>query len=384
MDLELSWEALFRRIAAAGTGAIVVIDEFPYLIRVNRALPSVFQRLVDLYLVDSGVKLFLCGSSVRMMESHVLAYRAPLYGRRTGQVHLRPLEFRCLREFFPGYDFPDLVRVYGACGGVPMYLREFDPGMSFWDNVRTRMLNPYALLYGEADLMLKQEFANLSTYKSILGAIASGRTRMDRIKAYLGAGKSDLNPYLRNLASLEVVKREVPVTEREERSRKGIYRIDDPYLDFFFRYIRPNRPMIEAGTPEGVLEAIRKDYDTYMGHIFERVAREAVLRWSHAAGRGWDRLGRWWQGEREIDIVGLSSARKEALFCEVKWAAGPAGPEVPQRLLEASRELRWRDRDRRETHLVVSRGGFTAPCRRLMEDEGIWGWDLKEIGAQLT
>ena len=221
LDLSLDWEVLFRYMAKKNT--IITIDEFPYLISANPAIPSIFQRIIDIHISASSTKLVLCGSSVRMMEDNVLDYRAPLYGRRTGQIRLGPLKFKEIREFLPGYSFDDLARTFGVTGGVPFYLVQFDPEYDIWENIARKIFDPHSLLYLEADMLMKQEFKSPSTYRSILKEIASGRTKMGDINNALGVGRSSLNPYMNNLSLVGFLEREVSVTQDPLKSRKGIY-----------------------------------------------------------------------------------------------------------------------------------------------------------------
>jgi len=104
--LEISgWLELFKEFLKwwKGGRVIIVIDEFPMLIEDDKAIPSVFQKIWDLELENSQVMLILLGSSISMMETEVLSYRSPLYGRRTGQWKLQPLRFHHLRGFFKEY-----------------------------------------------------------------------------------------------------------------------------------------------------------------------------------------------------------------------------------------------------------------------------------------
>ena len=100
---------------------IIAIDEFPYLIEANRSIPTIFQKIYDLLLRRMNVMLILSGSSISIMENEVLSYKSPLYGRRTGQLRLNPLNFRYIKEFL-NYNMADLCRTYFAIGGIPEYL----------------------------------------------------------------------------------------------------------------------------------------------------------------------------------------------------------------------------------------------------------------------
>jgi AAA+ ATPase superfamily predicted ATPase len=376
-SIEPDWGKLFSYLAKLGIP--IVIDEFPYLITSDSSIPSVFQKIIDTSLQGTETKLFLCGSSVRMMESHVLDYKAPLYGRRTGQLNLRPMKFETLRYFFPDYSFEDLVRVYGACGGIPMYLLELNPKQPFWQNVESAFFNPHNILYAEADFLLKEEFTSAATYRSILGHIAAGKTQLNDIRLAMNAGKSDISPYLSQLSSVGFVKRELPATEDPVRSRRGSYKIADNYLNFHFRYVVPGKGMIESGNPAGVTARVKKDFDTYLGRIMEDVVKEAFMKWSAARNITWDRVGSWWYGEEEIDLMALSADRFELLCGEVKWANRPMPAKDVRALMDKSELVRWGPAKRKVSFLIFSRGGFSKDALDLMEENGIIGWTPEEL-----
>jgi AAA+ ATPase superfamily predicted ATPase len=377
LDLSSDWESIFKYICKKDP--IIVIDEFPYLIQSNQAIPSIFQRIIDIHLKNSSTKLILSGSSIRMMESNVVEYKAPLYGRRTGQIKLNPLNFESLHEFLPNYSFEDLVRVYGITGGVPMYILQFDNNKTFWKNVLESLLQPLAILYFEADILLKQEFTQLQNYRSILREIASGKTKMNEIRSALELGKSDISPYLKNLYSIELVTREVPVTEDPLKSRRSIYKIEDNYLKVYFRYILPNKSTIESGYSKTVLDMIKKDYNNYLGPVFEDICLQAFLKWSRDNGKPWDRIGRWWFKDTEIDIVAVSSSRNELMLGEIKWTKNPIKKKVVEQLITKADDVRWHTTNRKVKYILISRGGFSPECLKGMENKDIIFWTIDDL-----
>lgn len=372
-DLELDWEIIFRRLKEKD--AIVVMDEFPYLVASNPSLPSVFQRIVDSYLSRSEVKLFICGSSVRMMESSVLDYRAPLFGRRTGQVHLEEVPFKYLNEFLPTYSKEDLVRVYGITGGIPLYIKQFDPSQDIWDNIRTKVLSPNSILYYEPEFILRQEFLQSSTYRSVLLQVAAGRNTHDEIRNSLKMERSDLSSYLRNLITVGILRKEVPVTEDPLRSRMGRYFISDKLIQFNLKFVLGARSMIESGNVEGPLNSIKEGLDTYLGRIFESVAREAFIDRSGRDGVEWDSVGSWWYKEDEIDLVAFSKKRKELLLGEVKWSDRKIGENDLAALASTGEKMRGFEGFRRR-YILISRGGFR---KDLSGDEDTIKWTLKDL-----
>lgn len=92
---------------------VLVIDEYPYVARSSKSLASTLQLLIDKYKDDSKLMLILCGSSMSYMEDHVLAYKAPLYGRRTSQMKVQPFDFADVCRYFRHFSDEERAVVYG-------------------------------------------------------------------------------------------------------------------------------------------------------------------------------------------------------------------------------------------------------------------------------
>ncbi|MFA4701120.1 ATP-binding protein [Pyrococcus kukulkanii] len=298
---------------------ILIIDEFPLLIKHYRPALSLLQKAWDLKLSKTKIMLILCGSSVSAMETDVLGYKSPLYGRRTGQWLLTEILFPYIREFFPRYSGEDLVKVWGVVGGVPEYLLKFNPNEDFDSNVVNNVLSKGAFLYEEAEILLREELREPANYFAILEAIASGRSRFGEIVNATGLDKSLVSKYLSVLQRLGIVKREVPVTSTaKEASKRGLYVIKDNYFAFWFRYVFPNKTYLEAGLAEDVWNSSGEDFNAYLGHVFEELVRNPEI-FAKISGFRFTKIGKWWHRREEIDVVALNEREKKALFVEVKW-----------------------------------------------------------------
>ena len=347
------WHSLFTVLVssnsfqakASESKIIIAIDEFPYLIEANRAIPSVFQKIYDMILRQMNVMLILSGSSISIMENEVLSYRSPLYGRRTGQLRLKPLKFRYLAEFVD-YGFEDLCKTYFVFGGIPEYLLKLDPDMRFWENVRKRLLSKGSALYEEAEFLLRTEFREPRNYMLILRSISYGNHTLGEICSYSGLDKSMVSKYLDVLMSLGLVIPEKPFGAHEKFKRK-LYWISDQYLKFWFRYVLPHKSEIESSRDGGVLESIKADFPTFAGEQFENLMKELIL--EGILGRSFDTVSRWWgrngSGKKgrdveEIDIIAHSERRGELLFAECKWTNSPVPINVVEALKTKSESLR--------------------------------------------
>jgi len=291
------WESLLLALK----DKVIVFDEFPYLIKEDSSIVSVFQKIVD-SLRDSKTKLVVLGSSISMMEDDVLSYRSPLYGRRTGSIRLGELKFSDLRHF--GFDLMESVRVYGFSGGVPYYITKVNTPFYGWINWELKKADSF--IKDEVDFLLKYEFSEIATYKEILFAISLGKNTLGEIRDFVKV-KGEVSSYIRKLQRIGLVIKEIPVTEGIT-SKRGRYRIADNFTNFWFRFVYPNLSMIE----EALYELPKRDYEAYLGRVFERIAEEYVKEKYTV-----NKIGRFWWKDIEIDLLALGG---ENVAGECKWS----------------------------------------------------------------
>ena len=194
------WEELFKEfVKKIKKQTVISIDEFPYLIEGNKAIPSIFQKIWDEILKDKKIMLILCGSSIGMMETHVLGYKSPLYGRRTGQWKLEPFKYKDLKLVFKDSSFEDRLKYFSLLDGIPQYLNKMDFEESLTSNLKNKIFQKGEYLYEETENLLRQEFREPRNYFSILQAISEGCSKYGEICNRTGLSKSLASNYLRNL-----------------------------------------------------------------------------------------------------------------------------------------------------------------------------------------
>ena len=353
------FDGAFRYLVTRVDGPFVVaLDEFSYLVEEDERVPSDFQGIVDEVLDDTEVSLVLLGSSISMMEEGVLSYESPLYGRRTGQWRLEPLTVGDAGGFLPSYDPTELVRAYSVVGGIPAYLEQFTDGVDLLTNLERRVLSKGAFLYEEPEFLLRQELREPATYMAILEAIANGATRVTQIANEIDRNASSLSRYLQNLERLAFVERETPVTDPDGR---GVYRLTDHFLRFWFRYVLPNRSTLEQGHTAPVRESVAETLSIHASWTFEDVCRQAVR--TPAFPVACSRVGRWWYDELEADVVGLDERNETLLLCECKWSDQDVDVDVLADLETLETEVRWRGTDRSVVYALFAKVGFTTALR---------------------
>ena len=368
------WEDIFGYIKEkVRDRLIIVIDEFPYLLESEQGLSSIFQRIIDTVLNDSNIFLILCGSSLSMMYKEVITYRAPLYGRRTGQIHLKPLKFKDVVKFFPKKNLEEIIKIYAVCGGIPAYLREFTEEKNIFTLIKEKILEKDAVLREEPMFLLRMEFRDPKTYSSILSAISLGNRSLGKIINYCGfPNKTGIMPYLYNLEYLEYLEREIPITEKS-RSRKSLYFIKDQFFDFWFKFVRPNTSLLEQNVDE-VLNRIKRGFELHVSHVFKKVCQELLF---HISPIDFTNIGKWWHKDKEIDIIAMNEQTKEILFAECKWKDRVNAEKVCKELVEKSGYVNWHNKKRKE-YLTIFAKSFS---RRIDEFEGrkVLCYDLKDL-----
>jgi len=369
-------EELSRMLRVSGGRAVLILDEFQYLASSSRGLAGRLQRSIDNALSrDGSLLLILCGSAVSFMESEVLGYRSPLYGRRTGSMKLAPLKPLQTAGFYKGWSLRGILQAYGVLGGTPAYHRLFDPSKGLWRNVEERILTPGEYLYDEAFNLLRQEVREPRVYFTILSGLALGKTRQAELAGMARVDSRSLGKYISVLEDLDIVRRIAPVGRR----RPVELRFADNYFRFWFTHVKPYLGLLEAGLREEVLSAVRSTWSSYMGIVLEDALRDSVveLRRAGIIKPKPVRSGRWWYKGEEIDLVVWDG--EAAQFVEVKW--GVVSARDAERMLSRLREKSRRTgvTARREYYTLIVGGLKGEPSL----EEGKEILDLDEVGGRL-
>ncbi|MEZ0319546.1 MAG: ATP-binding protein [Pyrobaculum sp.] len=334
--LEPRLDVLLRVLAEVASDRFVfVVDEFPYCAAVYPPMASVIQRAWDMWLSQTNVFVVLVGSSIGMMSEHVLSRKAPLYGRRTGNIRLGELEPHYVGSFVGG-GVEDWFKAWAVVGGVPYYLRLFVPGRPVDLEVR-RLFSKGGPLYEEPLFLLREELREPRVYVALLEALAAGRTRLGEVAQFAGLSSPKASKYLWKLRQLDIVGREEVYGAR----RSGRYYIKDNLFAFWFRFVYPNLSKLELDQPEAVFTEER--LDAYYGEMFERFVRQISPRVFGV------QLYKYVKGQIDIDLTGKSNGCR--IYGEVKWSREADPVQEYKRLANIKQG---------DVYLVVARG-FSKP-----------------------
>ena len=303
-------------VAVSPQGAILVLDEFPYLVEKDPSLPSVLQRIADA-LPPTGRKIVISGSSQRMMQGLVLKASEPLYGRAKEIMPIRPLGYKWLEKAFPKMSASARLQAWGVWGGVPRYWELQEGESSVWSAVRRHVTSPLGVLYNEPQFLLQDDVGDVAQASTVLSFIGTGSHRMSEIAARMNRPATDLSRPLQRLLDLGLIGREVPFGAAEN-GKKALYQIADPFLGFWYAFVWPNwsRPdFLETSTERKAFDRI---FRSHLGIVWERLVREDL-------SRTWRKVSRWWgtgtnRLPMELDVVAESPDGETLLVGEAKLA----------------------------------------------------------------
>lgn len=384
------WEAAFRHLAEAVAQfpepQLVVIDEFTYLVRNEPAITSLLQKLWDHHLSKiANLRLVLTGSLVGMMEREVISYQAPLYGRATSLLRLRPLPYAALIELFPERRADERVAIYAVTGGVPAYLNLFSRAKSFLSALRKECLIPGSIMLGDPAVMLHEQLKEPQSFESILSVIANGYHKWGDIAKMAGIAETSLGHYLRILEELELAERRDPIFAKPE-GKKGQYYLQDHFLQFYYRFLVPHLSKIDRGYLDVVVDQIFQDLRPFIGtHVFEELCRE----WTLAAGvtglLGFDPevVGSYWQQYRgrgvQLDVVAGNQRLKKLFIGEAKWGRGNVSRAILTDLIERSKRMPQVVEGWHVQYALFSREGFTEAAYELARELNVKLVTLEEM-----
>ena len=369
------WLDLFQVVADdhSDEKKVLVIDEFPYLVKTNPDFPSILQNAWDEVLKDHNVMLILCGSLISMMKKHALAYDSPLYGRRTAQIRLMPLQFMDVYAA-QNLSFEQAVEQYAITGGVPKYMEFFQTDEPLVEQIRRVVLSKNGFLYEEPDFLLNEEVQTPINYFSVLKAISDGNHKLSKIGMTMAQDTSAITPYLKTLIDLGFVTKNVPITEKNpERSRKGLYYVSDNFIRFWFRYVYPFKGELELDNQQIVLDEMGKDFkQKFVAFAYESICRNIFAELCHKGQIDFapSRIGSYWrndnEGDTEIDVAAVDNQHKRLFLGECKYHTKPVDVAIYSALQEKgqSKELTAAFSGYKIVYGLFSKSGFT---NRLVE-----------------
>jgi len=315
-NAEISYYECLKRAVAnledKSKKAVIIIDEFHFLVKTSKAFKVAVLKILE---EEQCIFLFL-SSSVNWVENMLVKEADSAAWPVYGTIKLKEFSFFELIKRFPEMSMEKMIYTNAILGGVPEYLDYWNEKSSVKENIlRLFLRKDSPLLYG-AETFLKRELRELSAYNAILMSMASGRNKLNDIYSRTGFSRAKISVYIKNLIELDIVEKVFSfdvsenTTQVHANVQKGLYRIKDNYLRFWYRYVFPNLSTVLQGQGEQVYEKeISKDFASYMQEGFSGVCSEylKIMDQYGKLANHYKTWGTWYGKSGRIDIVASST-----------------------------------------------------------------------------
>lgn len=377
---------------------LLIIDEFPYMCKGNKSIPSILQNLWDAELRNDNVMIVLCGSAMSFIEKELLAEKNPLYGRATGIYKMKEMGFYDAIKFFPNFSEKDKIIAYSILGGIPHYLKQWNTDLSVAENIKQNILTKGCILYSEAEFLLHQELRETPVYNSIIEAVALGNTTLNNIsQKSLVENTSKTSVYLKNLIELGIVEREFSVDSKvkeQANGNRGTYKLTDNFFRFWYTFGFANYSQLEEGDVNGVYEyIIEPELHEFASVTFEDVCREFVreMQKKNMLPFRYFKMGRWTGkttirdksvangvriAETEIDLLCIDQKGEKYMVGECKFKKDPFSYTEYLNTLSKLAPLKEKAQF---YYALFSESGFDERIIEAAKSDRIFVFDLRQI-----
>jgi hypothetical protein len=304
---------------------VVILDEFPWAIESQRALPSLLKTAWDTVLADSRIVLLISGSHISAMEQLLLS-DAPLFGRMTGKLYVPPFEFVEIDSFLRRYPLEKRLAVYAILGGVPDYLQRWDDSADLMTNISAIFLSNLSPYRNEHLVLVSDVLRRDSPdYETVLNVVGGGKSDPADIAAYSATPANRVANVLRVLTELRLIERKirasVPVDKHED-ARHARYFLADPFLQFYYRFVAANRSKIALGLEDELRRIFTDQLRGYVGLAFEQLCRRWMLAQAQAGELPFapEFVGSDWSGAHyQADVAAVNWRERALIAGEAKW-----------------------------------------------------------------
>jgi AAA+ ATPase superfamily predicted ATPase len=324
------WLNTFRlmRRTLGDQPAIAVFDEFPWAVEADPGLPSLLKNAWDNVFADSQLKLLIAGSHISAMEKLMHA-DAALFGRLEGKLHVRPFSFAQIAPFVQRYDPEKRLAVYAILGGVPDYLRRWNDAADLMPNIREIFLADTSPFRNEHTVLISDVLRRDSPdYESVLSAVGNGRHDLEAITLESGVDSTArASSTLAVLEEVRLIERRVRASvplDWHAQARYARYHLADPFLQFYYRFVAPNRSRIAQELYAEIEPIFRSQLRGFVAYAWEALCRHWTLIQARNGGLPLspEFVGSDWGPGYQADVVAITWQERQVLIGEAKWGDG--------------------------------------------------------------
>lgn len=341
-----SWESLFLAIAEykPNEKKLIIMDNVQFLIEANNRFLFLLRNCWDGFLSKCNIMLITAGPIRTTTVQHYFRKDGIFRDGVVRVLHMQVFTFAELHTHHPDLNFTQLVELYTFTGGVPLYLDMFGEGTNIMGCLEDFVMNDSGYNRELPLQLLEKELREPATYFSILTAISRGNTKLQDIAKTLDMKTNSLGPYLSLLMKLDLIERQVPVTEATpEKSHKGMYVISDHFVDFWFKFISPYHTKLDQGNTAYVREKLEEGYlNRLVRPSYIKICRQILVTLCDAGEINFspERIGSFWSADciPSIDIIAINKEQNQIFVANCYYLS--AGESVtPAEYITLSQHL---------------------------------------------
>ena len=303
-----SYTDIFKAIISqGGRKKIIIIDEFQYIIKSSDEFMKELVNFVHSYWQQQNVMVILSSSSIGWVENSMVNKIGDAAYELSSFLKIKELSFEHMMECFPGFSMEQCIEAYAVLGGIPGLWSYFSDKLSIKENICRGILDPHSHLRNEGQRIVESELRETGVYNTILASIASGDHKLNDLYLHTEFSRAKISVYLKNLMELELVEKVFSYdTDGKENTQKGIYRISNHFVDFYFTFLYPNLTDLETMLPQEFYKKhIAPTFRNYVAEYFKTVCKQHIEKWNK-----WkelpieiDRIGEWVGKLGNIDVI---------------------------------------------------------------------------------
>ena len=250
---------------------VVVFDNFTAFLHGNKTFLNYIISLVRENLKSGTLMLVLASEDISFIENDMLkAFGKASYEIR-GVVKVEGVSISEIKKAHPYLSLNELVSYYSVIGGNSVLWNLYDKNEDVRDFICKNIIRPGGYMGDHFQNPLPDELRETSVYNTILYALANGCEKLNDIFEKTGYDRAKISVYLKTLSSHGIVmKQEAIDIGAGNASKKGIYKICEPFIRFYYRFIFANLSMF-------FIEGEDKFYRKYIEPHFNAYREETYI-----------------------------------------------------------------------------------------------------------
>lgn len=300
---------------------VIIIDEFQHIIKNSDSFMKELISFVHNQWNRQDVLVILCSSSIGWIENSMVSKIGEAAYELSGLLKVKELGFEYLKEYFSNYSTTECIEVYSVLGGFPGLWKYFSDRISVKENLCKNLLDKNSFLFGEGERIVREELREVSVYNTILASLAAGKNKLNALYDHTQFSRAKISVYLKNLMELEIVEKVFSYdSDGRENAQKGIYRICNHLVDFYYTYMYPNMSQLSVEPALSFYnEFVSNYFKSYTARYFGKVCGQYIERQNEKSKLPFhaEEMGEWVGKAGVIDVI--AEGEEKALIAGCNW-----------------------------------------------------------------